>query len=116
MSLACLSGAYRMHGYQSPWRFVIVIGVTLGIAGSVPWLRATADEEETVRAEDDAVAKQRLALMQERIAAFRVSSADESIPNRFEEKPVFRYSDPARGIVSSAIWRLGAKGRPLALI
>jgi hypothetical protein len=106
-----------MPAFPSSRRFVIVFGVALGIAGSVPWLRATADDaEEKVRAEDDAVAKQRLTLMQERVAACRVTSEDESIPKRFEEKPIFRYSDPARGIVSSAIWRLGTKGRPLALI
>jgi hypothetical protein len=81
-------------------------------------LQAADDREEAekVRVEDDALAKQRLAVMQDRVAAFAVKGKDERFPERFEAKPIFRYSDPARGIVSAAIWRLGPKGRPKALI
>ncbi len=105
-----------MHVLPSPWRIVIVLGLCFGTLSSFAWQCVQADDEQEKRAEDDAVAKQRLALMQEHVVAFRVKSEDASIPESFEEKPIFRYSDPARGIVSSAIWRLGAKGRPKALI
>jgi len=100
----------------------VVFGVVFG-AGSICHLRrATVQagenqgEEEKARVEDDALAKERLTLMQDRVAAFGVKGKAEGFPERFEAKPIFRYSDPARGIVSAAIWRLGPKGRPQALI
>jgi hypothetical protein len=112
-----------MNCFQS-WRAVAVLSVAFGAAsfGLLSQNSLPADDEkdkapqEKAR-EDDALAKQRLTLMQERVAAFGVTSRDDAgIPERFEDKPVFRYSDPARGIVGAALWRLGAKGRPKALI
>jgi hypothetical protein len=86
------------------------------LPSSLPADEENDNPEEKAR-DDDAVAKQRLALMQERVAAFAVGSKNDAVlPERFEAKPIFRYSDPARGIVSAAIWRLGPKGRPQALI
>lgn len=35
---------------------------------------------------------------------------------RFAEKPLLRYSDAARGLQDASVWRLGEKGRPLALL
>ena len=111
-----------MKPFQSLPRFVLVFGVALGAACFVPLPRVVAQaenkkaDEEKVRLEDDALAKQRLAVMHERIAAFGVAGKKEGLPERFEAKPIFRYTDPARGIVSAAIWRLGTTGRPKALI
>jgi hypothetical protein len=105
-----------MNPFQTSLRSVIALGAGLAIVFLVPWRHTNADDEAKVRAENDVVAKQRLAVMQERVSAFRVASEDESIPNHLEERPIYRYSDPARRIFSSAIWRLGANGRPRALI
>jgi len=97
-------------------RSMTVFGVGLAIVFLVSLRHTNADDDAKGRPENEAVAKQRLAVMQERVSAFRVASDDESIASRFDDKPIFRYSDPARRILSSAIWRLGAKGRPRALI
>lgn len=58
----------------------------------------------------------RFELMQKRVAEVLVRSNAEGFPERFSEQPIFRYTDPARSYVAAAIWKLGEKGRPLALI
>jgi hypothetical protein len=67
-------------------------------------------------AENEELAAQRLALMQKRIAEIEVKSDAEDFPQRFARDPIFRYTDPARTYVAAAIWKLGEKGRPRALI
>lgn len=62
------------------------------------------------------LAQQRLDLMQQRMQQFTVSANAEGFPERFERNPLFRYDDPARGYVAAALWKLGEKGRPLAII
>lgn len=59
---------------------------------------------------------QRFELMQKRVAAVLIKSSAEGFPEHFYDKPIFRYTDPARSYVAAAIWKLGEKGRPLALI
>lgn len=65
---------------------------------------------------DEKISAQRLELMQTRIASVKVTSSEEGFPTEFTAKPVFRYTDPARGYVAAAVWKLGDKGRPRALI
>ncbi len=40
--------------------------------------------------------------------------AIDDLPTGFETTPIFKYDDPARGLVSAGLARLGPKGRPLA--
>jgi hypothetical protein len=77
---------------------------------------ADKKDESGAKTQDDALAKARMALMRDRVAAFRVTAKAGEIPERFEGKPILRYHDPARGYLDAAVWRLGPKGRPRAII
>jgi hypothetical protein len=80
-----------------------------------------------VTAEDDPKAKQRLEVMQAAAGALEAKSADLK-PKALApaDKPLLRYSDPTRGgvkvesannvLVDAGVWRLGAEGRPTALV
>jgi len=78
-----------------------------------PCVQVWSQEPET---KDDKLAAERLELMQKRIMAAQMTSTEAKFPEKFTEKPVFRYNDPARGYVSAAVWKLGDVGRPKALI
>jgi hypothetical protein len=70
--------------------------------------------------EDDPKAKQRLEVMQTAMDALEVKS-DGLKPKALAAatKPLLRYSDPTRGpsaLVDAGVWRLGAEGRPTALV
>jgi hypothetical protein len=47
---------------------------------------------------------------------FAVESEAHGFPEAFDDTPVFRYDDAARGYVDAAVWRLGSEGRPKALV
>lgn len=64
----------------------------------------------------EVLATQRLEVMQKRVTAAKVSSMSEGFPKQVGGKPIFKYSDPARGYVAAAVWKLGDEGRPLALL
>ena len=55
-------------------------------------------------------------LMKSKVLAFEITSKVDGFPSAFEGKPIFRYNDPARSYVAAAIWTLGGKGRPRAVI
>jgi len=59
---------------------------------------------------------QREKIMLAEIQSIRVTSTESGFPESFEEKPIFRYTDPARSYVAAAVWKLGATGRPRAII
>jgi hypothetical protein len=88
-----------------------------GICGS-----AVGEEEGSKPAATDAgdeksgVARQRLKVMTERIESIVISSSDPAIPKQMQPAPLFRYDDETRGYVDGTVWRLGEKGRPLAII
>jgi hypothetical protein len=74
--------------------------------------------------DDDAASKARMALMEQTIAGFEVTS-DANLPKAaltFAAKPLLRYSDPTRGtaqgniLLDATVWRLGESGRPTALV
>lgn len=68
------------------------------------------------KGKDDDLSARRLELMQKKVALVKVKSDKEELPGEFEPKPIFRYSDPARGYVAAAVWKLGETGRPRALM
>jgi hypothetical protein len=87
-------------------------------------LAALAAAAGTVRAHETAapepekgdLARRRLEVMTSRIESLAVSSTDARVPKRLNSAPIFRYDDETRGYVDGTIWRLGEKGRPLAIV
>lgn len=82
-------------------------------------------------AQDDPQAKQRLELMQAAVGSLEPASAElKPAALAPAAKPLLRYSDPTRGgvgvdfkapekgnvLVDAGVWRLGAEGRPAALV
>src|SRR4051812_36419798 len=65
---------------------------------------------------DEILAARRFELMQSRVAAARVRAGEAGFPEKFATGPIFKYSDPARGYVAAAVWKLGEGGRPRALL
>src|SRR5690348_754195 len=64
----------------------------------------------------DELSAKRLELMQKKVALVKVKSGEKDFPVEFLPKAIFRYSDPARGYVAAAVWKLGETGRPRALL
>ncbi len=60
--------------------------------------------------------RQRLELMRAKAMAFRFRGGEAKLPERVDDKPIFRYDDIPRGYVDGTIWRWGPPGRPLAII
>lgn len=84
-----------------------------------------------IAAQDDPQAKQRLEMMQAAVASLEPASAElKPATLAPATKPLLRYSDPTRGgvgvdfkapekdnvLVDAGVWRLGAAGRPTALV
>ena len=91
--------------------------------GGVPLLvlvclagNASADDQQRDKARDEALAAQRFELMQKRVAAVEIHSKEKEFPKAFAATPIFKYSDPVRGYVAAAVWKLGDEGRPKALL
>jgi hypothetical protein len=64
----------------------------------------------------EAIAEARRKVLEQRAHAFRFQSAVIGFPVTLETEPLFRYDDQTRGYVDGFVWKLGAKGRPLAII
>jgi hypothetical protein len=68
------------------------------------------------KSRSEALAAERFELIQRHIAAAEIRSGETGFPSRFAAKPIFKYSDPARGHVAAAVWKLGDEGRPKAIL
>jgi hypothetical protein len=90
-----------------------VLALTVGWTGVIRAQQPVEEEEK-----EKALSQKRLELMTDRIGQMTVRwpDGDASLPERLEATPIFKYADPARGLVAAGLWRLGAKGRPLAII
>lgn len=78
-----------------------------------------ADDSPRATTQDkskSSLADRRFAFMQERIDLARFTSNDPKFPTVIVSKPLFRYSDPSRQVISAGVWKLGDTGRPKALI
>jgi hypothetical protein len=73
-------------------------------------------EDGAEKPEERDVARKRLQIMASRIEGLVVSSNDPAFPKQMQPAPLFRYDDETRGYVDGTIWRLGEKGRPLAIV
>jgi len=67
---------------------------------------------------DESPAKRRLEVMRKALDDLRVTSTAISSPAalKFGQHPLLRYSDQTRGLLDAAVWRLGERGRPTALV
>jgi hypothetical protein len=93
--------------------------VVLAAAACGAWASASAladDREAAGKGREESLAARRFDLMRSRVGAATARSDDPDFPARFSDRPIFRYSDPARGYVAAAVWRLGDEGRPKALL
>lgn len=79
-------------------------------------LTAIAGDDAETKKKADKLEEQRYQLMQSRMANIKVSSKEEGFPAKYAAKPVFRFGNPAQGIVSGALWKLDGAGRPRALM
>ncbi|MCI0357334.1 MAG: hypothetical protein L0211_02475 [Planctomycetaceae bacterium] len=104
------------------FRFTIQVLVllTLVVAVMLGWqlkgLARAGQEANEVQADKADLAGKRLEVMSSRIKSLVVSSTDAEFPTRMQPAPLFRYDDETRGYVDGTIWRLGEKGRPLAIV
>jgi hypothetical protein len=83
---------------------------------AVVWTAVCAAQEQE---KPDAAAKgeseRRLELIRKRVEALTaVGPKKEKL--EFSKQPMLRYNDAPRGIVDAALWSLGAKGRPHAVL
>jgi hypothetical protein len=92
------------------------VGYALAVVGTMAGIGHADDENQAGKGREDVLAIRRFELMQKKVAAAEVRSNEAGFPAGFEAKPIFRYSDPARGYVAAAVWKLGGEGRPRALI
>lgn len=76
----------------------------------------TEGQPPASKSRSERLAAQRFELIKRRVGAAEIRSNEADFPTRFAAKPVFRYSDPARGHVAAAVWKLGDEGRPKALL
>jgi hypothetical protein len=79
-------------------------------------ITAIGRTDDPAKEKDDELSARRFELMQKRLARVKATSREDGFPVQFSSKPIFRYTDPARGVVSAAVWKLGEEGRPRALI
>lgn len=103
--------------FPSKWCGVRSVGWTgaiLVLASLTGVLHGNDKEPPKDRAEE--LKARRFELMQSRVAALKIESDKAGVPSQFAAKPIFKYSDPARGYVAASVWKLGEHGRPLALL
>lgn len=73
-------------------------------------------KQPSAKSRSELLAAERFELIKRRVAAAKIESDEADFPTQFSANPIFRYSDPARGYVAAAVWRLGDEGRPKALL
>jgi hypothetical protein len=106
---------------------MVSLRVGRGRSASYVVLGLLAASAVAASAEDDAEAKRRLEVMQATVEALEAKSSDLK-PKTLAAapKPLLRYNDPTRGgvkeeannnfLLDAGVWRLGAEGRPTALV
>ena len=102
-----------MRSISNPWIVLLAI-----ISAALPGISqlAFADDKPTEPSASDI----RLREMTQRVERLFASSSDKpgsTSQHKFvTNKPLFRYSEPSRNIVDATVWRLGAEGRPKAIL
>lgn len=93
----------------------IVLWMSLVVGSNTPCLFAEQKPEST---EKETRRAARLDFMRTSVEQIVITPTDPSDKRDLTVKPqpLLRYSDPARGVADSALWRIGLKGRPIALV
>ena len=78
--------------------------LSIGIVFAVVGISQAVDPESVAR----------LGEMKRRISELKIAGGDAK--PKFVSEPLFRYSDPTRGVSDATMWRLGEKGRPAAIL
>lgn len=90
------------------------------VVGILALLSVTASPGQTTpeRPATDTRQAARLEFMRDAVQDIEIASvaSDDQRDLKFKPQPILRYNDPARGVADSAVWRLGTKGRPIALV
>jgi hypothetical protein len=90
--------------------------LALAMAGAVASPVLADEKSQEGRGREETLAVRRFQLMQNRVAAAKAESDERGFPRTFETEPIFRYHDPIRGWLAGAVWKLGAGGRPKAVL
>jgi hypothetical protein len=90
---------------------IVILLHGLSLAGA---RLAGADESDQQR--EQRLATERMDLMRTHAQAVRITAPEADFPAALNSEPLFRYDDHTRGYIDGAVWRLGATGRPLAII
>lgn len=94
----------------------VVLSVGVMLTGATVDVGLAQEKGESEKAAEESLAAQRFDVMKDHIAGIVIESQVADFPKRFSEKPIFRYTDPARGYVGATVWKLGDTGRPHALL
>ncbi|HEY4259955.1 MAG TPA: hypothetical protein VGM98_07340 [Schlesneria sp.] len=98
-------------------RIYTFVGVAVSVILASAVSGFSSDDTESARGGTEDLKIRRFELMHSRVAAVKVESDKPGIPSQFATKPIFKYSDPARGYVAASVWKLGGdQKRPLALL
>lgn len=79
-------------------------------------IQGAADKGKPPELSPEEIKTGRMAVMAEHAANFRFKAAEKGFPERLQGDPLFRYDDETRGYIDGTVWRLGATGRPRAII
>lgn len=91
-------------------------GLLLTCLSATAFLAADEDPAEEKRAADKSSAS-RLRAIREIMGQISMNSTDGDAPKlELKPEPLLRYNDVTRGILDSVVFRVGTKGRPVALI
>src|SRR5258708_35367760 len=104
---------------MNPHRLAVACGAgLLGLASMATPLALNAEEEKQSVAKEatPGPGAKRLSEMKRKAQSIQVFEADGTTELKMVAEPVLRFSDPAREFSDAAIWALGDRGRPVALM
>lgn len=95
------------------WRVNVAAGI-LGMASGA----ALFGQEEAEKPNKDSKSSARLEFMRKAVQDIIVKPVDlgDERDLKIKPQPLLRYNDPARQVADSALWRVGTKGRPTAIV
>ncbi len=75
-------------------------------------------QEETAKQEKDPKNTARIDFMRKTVQEMVIKQTDPKDERdlKIKPQPLLRYNDPSRSVADSALWRVGSKGRPIALV
>ena len=96
---------------------LLVRFVVLALASLSVCLQSQAQDDQAEAAEKSKERQaERLEAMRQRIEMLTLVARDEEKELAVGKEPLFRYSDPTRGIIDATMWSIGSGGRPNAIL